>query len=88
MANSDEGRILFRVDAGPAVGLGHIRRCLALAEGLARLGGQCFFVTCDDERIRSYVGALGFQMANSLMSGDSEDLEQVVELAARKGTMV
>lgn len=83
-----ESRIIFRVDAGSAVGLGHIRRCLALAGGLARLGGQCTLLTCDDERMHSCVGALGFEMANSVMSGDSEDLEQVIDLAARKGAEI
>lgn len=39
--------ILFRADASPASGTGHLRRCLALADALARLGAHCLFVTRD-----------------------------------------
>ncbi|MCJ7766960.1 UDP-2,4-diacetamido-2,4,6-trideoxy-beta-L-altropyranose hydrolase [Candidatus Bathyarchaeota archaeon] len=83
-----EKRIIFRVDAGSSVGLGHIRRCLSLAAGLAQLGGQCTFMTCDDERLRSHGSALGFEIATNVMSGDSEDLEQVLDIADRNGAEI
>ncbi|MBU2599097.1 UDP-2,4-diacetamido-2,4,6-trideoxy-beta-L-altropyranose hydrolase [bacterium] len=40
-------RIVFRVDGGGSIGLGHIMRCLNLAEGLKEKGMQCIFITKD-----------------------------------------
>jgi UDP-2,4-diacetamido-2,4,6-trideoxy-beta-L-altropyranose hydrolase len=37
-------RILFVADAGPAVGGGHVMRCLTLAGALRRAGAECGFV--------------------------------------------
>ena len=37
-------RILFLADAGPAVGGGHVMRCLTLAQALRRAGAECAFV--------------------------------------------
>jgi UDP-2,4-diacetamido-2,4,6-trideoxy-beta-L-altropyranose hydrolase len=36
-------RILFLADAGPAVGGGHVMRCLTLAQALRRAGAECAF---------------------------------------------
>ncbi|MEE8059474.1 MAG: UDP-2,4-diacetamido-2,4,6-trideoxy-beta-L-altropyranose hydrolase [Pseudomonadales bacterium] len=35
---------MFRVDASPEVGLGHIMRCLTLAQALKASGDRCYFV--------------------------------------------
>jgi UDP-2,4-diacetamido-2,4,6-trideoxy-beta-L-altropyranose hydrolase len=40
----DPARILFFADAGPAVGGGHVMRCLTLAAALARRGAVCGFI--------------------------------------------
>lgn len=39
--------IAIRVDASPAIGTGHLRRCLALAQALGALGQDVAFVTRD-----------------------------------------
>ena len=44
MSGSDIARFaLFRADASPAIGGGHVQRCLALAETFAELGWRCGF---------------------------------------------
>lgn len=40
-------RVAFRVDASPTIGIGHLRRCLALANALRTLGASIVFVTRD-----------------------------------------
>ena len=40
-------KLAFRVDASPIIGIGHLTRCLALAQALRGLGAQSVFVTRD-----------------------------------------
>jgi UDP-2,4-diacetamido-2,4,6-trideoxy-beta-L-altropyranose hydrolase len=39
--------IVFRADAGPLIGIGHVMRCLSLARALTAQGADCVFA-CDD----------------------------------------
>ena len=40
-------KVIFRADGGANIGLGHIMRCLNLADGLKEKGMQCIFITKD-----------------------------------------
>ncbi|MFN4090758.1 MAG: UDP-2,4-diacetamido-2,4,6-trideoxy-beta-L-altropyranose hydrolase, partial [Alphaproteobacteria bacterium] len=47
-ARRHAGTAVFRCDAGPGIGAGHVHRCLAIAAALARLGWRCRFVVGPD----------------------------------------
>lgn len=40
-------RVAFRVDSGTMIGVGHLARCLVLADALAEQGVECRFVGRD-----------------------------------------
>lgn len=54
--------VLFDVDTGPQVGLGHLHRCLALAAALRQLGARCLFVARGDNQTQHRIVACGFEV--------------------------
>ena len=76
------GPVLFRVDAGPGIGLGHLQRCLALSEAFGRLGTPSVFVVPSDsdaaERIASAGARLAPRILDGVAPGDSVDSARVV----------
>ena len=77
-------QVLFRVDAGPGVGLGHLQRCLALAEALGGLGVACVFLTHVVPDVEARVAAAGWPIAPLRLSDPTDqaaDADRVIEIA-------
>lgn len=76
-------RVLFRVDAGADVGLGHLHRCMALAHALRQRSMMCAFILCGDESSVRHVAASGYRvdLAAKVPPGGAEDLDLVLKAA-------
>lgn len=75
------GPVVFRTGGNKQIGLGHLRRCLSLAEALRRLGTECFFLLDEDPVCVDQVAAAGFE-AIRIQSG--EDLSQTIEQCRKR----
>ena len=79
--------VLFRVDASPLIGLGHLQRCLSLGAALHHYDARCYFLTNDRSEVLERVVRFGFE-GFSLGTGESwgqQDLEQTLAIAADQG---
>ncbi|MBI3011132.1 MAG: UDP-2,4-diacetamido-2,4,6-trideoxy-beta-L-altropyranose hydrolase [Candidatus Omnitrophica bacterium] len=77
--------VLFRTDAAPAVGLGHLRRCLSLAAALQRQDVRSVFVVPEDRQVRRCVREAGcsIEIVERVTAGDAVDLQHVLRAASR-----
>lgn len=77
--------VLFRVNAGPHIGLGNLQRCLSLATALHRLGATCIFLTNEDPTVRNRIMAFDFEASklNGVERGSAEDLKHTFAMAVR-----
>jgi spore coat polysaccharide biosynthesis predicted glycosyltransferase SpsG len=85
-------RALCRLDAGPSAGLGHLQRCLALAEALRAQGTDVVFLAPAFEDVRSRIAAAGcrlepFELARR-EAGGTRDLALTEECARRHGCTI
>ena len=75
--------ILFRLDAGPNIGLGHLQRSLSLATALRLSGISCGFMVNDDLTCYELIHKNGFPVSGVLSteSWTEDDVEQTLEAA-------
>lgn len=87
-------RILFRVDVGTGIGLGHWVRALALAAAARELGADCLLLAAGnrggDARTHHLVAGSGFDSAflEQVALGGREDFSRTLAAALRHGSDV
>lgn len=75
--------LILRADANPRMGTGHVMRCLALAQGWRRTGGQALFVCADiTPALEARINTEGFDVRRIPASaGSPEDAQQTIQQA-------
>lgn len=71
---------MFFADAGPAVGGGHVMRCLTLARALADRGAECAFVK--SRAAAPILRRFGWPTQTPLAITDAEDLQDLLAYAS------
>lgn len=74
--------VVFRTEGGPAVGLGHIRRSMTLAQELQRRKAKIHFIVRQDSLSVQLLAAHGFD-ADGVNEEDDQDLRETVTSIAR-----
>lgn len=80
----DRINVLFRADAGAAIGLGHLQRCLSLAMALRDFDAACLFLTNDDPIVTARIKSFSFE-GFSLHAAESwgvDDLGHTLAIAS------
>src|SRR5690349_14382781 len=63
--------IVLRTTGGEAIGLGHVRRSLALADALRTLGAEPTLALVGDERALGLIRAAGFEVSPCAVGADA-----------------
>lgn len=77
---SERQRVVIRVDAGPAIGLGHLLRMRSLAEGLIRQGATVEVVGRDIVSVESADPSFSVKGFDGPLADESEDLARTISL--------
>ena len=82
--------VLFRVDVGPGIGLGHIHRNLGLAEAFRQVNIQSSFLVTHSGSTTSRVTRYGFSVEDlgDTQVGTIEDAERVIASAESHGCSI
>lgn len=70
--------VVIRANGGEAIGLGHIRRCLTLAEALAQQGATVHFVTNNNQAALDTVRTIGFDALPVDLERDFEQTSDAI----------
>jgi UDP-2,4-diacetamido-2,4,6-trideoxy-beta-L-altropyranose hydrolase len=83
MAAGYQGLLIFRTDGSSRIGLGHLMRCLALAQAWQAVGGKALLAVADEESFRAAIQvAPSFEMVSlGVFPGSPEDLAKTVDLS-------
>jgi UDP-2,4-diacetamido-2,4,6-trideoxy-beta-L-altropyranose hydrolase len=75
--------LVIRADASSQIGIGHVMRCLAIAQAWLDCGGAVTFVSCQlPTTVKERIRAEGAEVVEiSCAAGSGRDAEQVVDLA-------
>ena len=78
--------IWFRADGGQEIGMGHIRRCLSVAEALRELGEQVCFLVADDAAV-PLLQAQGqdYRVLNSSWQKPEKELRTLLPMLRESG---
>ena len=70
--------IAIRTNGGVSFGLGHVRRCLALAQFLSKLGANVQFIVNTDSLVRSLIYSHGFKAVSVRLESDVQQTQDVL----------
>lgn len=76
--------VLFRTDAGPKIGLGHLQRSLSLANAFEKMGVRSLFLTNGDQSNLLRIKSHGFPVNSSVISESwsPDDIKTTLDVAA------
>ena len=80
--NGPMSTLLLRADAGPQIGMGHVMRCLALAEPWLQAGSAVTLQTAGTDALRARAESLGVSLRElSAPTGTPADAAETIALA-------
>ena len=78
-------KVLFRIESGSSIGLGHLQRSLCLATALGKIDIDSIFLGPDDQRSIQRVERFGFACGTlgNVTHWTSEEINLVIEIGTR-----